>query len=439
MTVLIQIAQFVFIISVLVILHELGHFIPAKLFKTKVEKFYLFFDYKFSLFKKKIGNTEYGIGWIPFGGYVKIAGMIDESMDKEQMKLPPKSWEFRSKKTWQRFIIMIGGVTVNFFLAWFIYSAMLMYYGDTYVDNSKLKMGVYVDEIGEKLGIRKGDKIISIDGKRLKDFKNAPINILLGNEMTVNRNGKDITFNLSDDIKKLVLESQGKRFISEALPAKIGRVAKGYAAEQAGLKMGDEITMVNDRSITYWQDLVEIIRFSKDKDLALVAKRDGELININVHVPDSVVVGISPDLTFAKKAIVTKEYGFIESIPKGFDQTIDVLVQQVRQFKLVFNKKAQGYKHMKGPIGIVTIMPSAWDWYFVWQFMAMFSVWLAFLNLLPIPALDGGHIVFLLYEMISGRAPSEKVMEYAQIIGFVIVMSLMALVFGSDIYHVIFD
>ncbi len=438
MTLLIQIAQFVFIISVLVILHELGHFLPAKYFKTKVEKFYLFFDYKFSLFKKKIGGTEYGIGWIPFGGYVKIAGMIDESMDKEQMKLPPQPWEFRSKPAWQRLIIMIGGVTVNFFLAWFIYSAMLMYYGENYIDNSKLPYGVYVDEVGEQLGIQKGDKIVSVDGKPIKKFKNTPIAILLGEKMTVNRKGQKVSFPLKDEIKKLVLENQGKSFISEAIPAKIGRVGAGYTAQKAGLEVGDEIVKINDKSIAYWQDLVNEIHNNKNKDLQVVAKRSNALVNLNIHVPDSAKIGVSPNIDLFKDANITKKYGFIESIPQGFKETINVLVMQVRQFKLVFNKKVQGYKHMKGPIGIVGVMSPTWDWHFVWKFMAMFSVWLAFLNLLPIPALDGGHIVFLLYEMITGKPASEKVLEYAQIVGFIIVMSLMVLVFGSDIYHAIF-
>ena len=438
MTVLIQIAQFVFIISVLVILHELGHFLPAKYFKTKVEKFYLFFDYKFSLFKKKIGETEYGIGWIPFGGYVKIAGMIDESMDKEQMKLPPQPWEFRSKPAWQRLIIMIGGVTVNFFLAWFIYSAMLMYYGEEYTDNSKLEHGVYVDEVGEQLGIKKGDKIVSIDGKPLLKFKDAPINILLGDKMTVNRNGKNVTFPLKDEVKKLVLEQQGKQFISEAIPAKIGEVRENYTAKKAGLLVGDKVVNVNDKSIKYWREFVEEIKNNKNNDLKVVVNRNGSLVDLAIHVPDSVIIGVNPNFDYLKNTVVDKKYGFVESIPKGFEQTINVLVMQVRQFKLVFNKKVQGYKHMKGPIGIVGVMSPSWDWQFVWRFMAMFSVWLAFLNLLPIPALDGGHIVFLLYEIITGKPASEKVLEYAQIAGFIIVMTLMALVFGSDIYHAIF-
>jgi len=442
MTLLIQIAQFVFIISVLVILHELGHFLPAKYFKTKVEKFYLFFDYKFSLFKKKIGDTEYGIGWIPFGGYVKIAGMIDESMDREQLKKPAQPWEFRSKPAWQRLIIMMGGVLVNFFLAWFIYSAMLLYYGDNYIDNSKLKNGVYVGEIGEKLGIKTGDKIISIDGKVVKVFDKVPISILLGDEMTVNRNGENITFPLKDEIKKLVLDLEGKNFIIPAFPPIIGDVVDGSPAQKATIQKGDEIIRINDKPTFSWSDLVKGIKESRKDTMRVLVNRKDKLINLNVFMSDSIMgVKGSEDLTkkyFKENFENHDKYSFVTSIPKGFEKTISSVTDQVRSFKLVFNKKTKGYTKVKGPIGIVTVMAPTWNWHFVWRFMAMFSVWLAFLNLLPIPALDGGHIVFLLYEMISGRAPSQKVMEYAQIAGFIIVMTLMFLVIGNDIYRAIF-
>lgn len=437
MAIAIQILQFIFIISILVILHELGHFIPAKLFKTKVEKFYLFFDYKFSLFKKKIKDTVYGVGWIPFGGYVKIAGMIDESMDREQMKQPPQPWEFRSKPTWQRFIIMIGGVTVNFFLAWFIYSMMLLYYGDTYIDNSKLTYGIYVDEVGEKLGLKKGDKVISVDGEDIQKFDELPFDILLGDKMTVNRNGKNISFELKDEVKKLVLERQGKGFIAPAFPPLIDSILPKSQASLVNLKKGDLITIVNNKPVKYWSDLVKSIQNIKNDSIRLTVKRNNQLINLSVFVPETSIIGISPK-SFQNNFLTTDNYTFTKAIPKGLSQTIDILVKQVRQFKLIFNKKTKGYKHVKGPIGIVSMMPPTWNWMFIWEFTAMFSVWLAFLNLLPIPALDGGHIVFLLYEMISGRKPTEKVMETAQIIGFVIVMGLMLLVFGSDIYHLIF-
>ncbi len=432
----IQISQFILIISILVILHELGHFIPAKLFKTKVEKFYLFFDYKFSLFKKKIGDTVYGIGWIPFGGYVKIAGMIDESMDKEQMKKPPQPWEFRSKPAWQRLIIMIGGVTVNFFLAWFIYTSLLIYQGETFLDNSKLKYGMYVSKTGEKLGLKTGDKVLSIDNKKVEKFGDVVMGILLGDQITVLRDGKEIKINLSDEDKKIILENKGS-FISPAFPAKIDSVLANSTAEKSKIKKGDVIVKVNNQPIKYWDELVENIQIKKTDSLDIVVKRNQDLIQLKVFVPEEGRIGIAPDLSDYKSFATTKKYSFLEAIPKGFSQTIDVLVKQVRQFKL-FNSKTQGYKHVKGPIGIVNMMPTSWDWTFIWKFTAMFSVWLAFLNLLPIPALDGGHIVFLLYEMITGRKPTERVMEIAQIIGFVIVMSIMLLVFGSDIYHMIF-
>lgn len=432
----IQILQFIFIISILVILHELGHFIPAKLFKTKVEKFYLFFDYKFSLFKKKIGDTVYGIGWIPFGGYVKIAGMIDESMDKEQMKKPAQPWEFRSKPTWQRLIIMIGGVTVNFLLAWLIYTSLLVYKGESYIDNSKLKYGVYVNQVGQKLGLKTGDKILTIDTKKIEKFQDAVMGILLGDQITVLRDGKKIKIPLSDEDKKIILENQGN-FISPAFPAKIDSILPKTEAAKSPLKKGDAIVKANGKPIKYWDELVENIQTKKADTLDLVVNRNNALVDLKIYVPKEGKIGIAPNVNELKSFATTKKYGFFEAIPKGFHQTIDVLVKQVRQFKL-FNRKTEGYKHVKGPIGIVNMMPTSWNWLFIWKFTAMFSVWLAFLNLLPIPALDGGHIVFLLYEMISGRKPTEKVLEIAQIIGFVIVMGIMLLVFGSDIYHLIF-
>ena len=436
MDTVIQIFQFIFIISILVILHELGHFIPAKLFKTKVEKFYLFFDYKFSLFKKKIGDTVYGIGWIPFGGYVKIAGMIDESMDKEQMKKPPQPWEFRSKPTWQRLIIMIGGVTVNFLLAWLIYTSLLVYKGESYIDNSKLKYGVYVNKVGKELGLKTGDKIVSIDNKKTPKFEDVVMGVLLGDQITVLRNGQEVKIPLSDEDKKIILENQGA-FISPAFPAKIDSILPKSSASKSNLHKGDAVVKVAGKPIKYWDELVEGIQTHKADTLELVVNRNNTLVDVKLFVPKEGKIGIAPDVSEMKTFVTTKKYGFFEAIPKGLHQTVDVLVKQVRQFKL-FNRKTQGYKHVKGPIGIVNMMPKTWDWLFIWKFTAMFSVWLAFLNLLPIPALDGGHIVFLLYEMITGRKPTEKVLEIAQIIGFVIVMGIMLLVFGSDIYHLIF-
>ncbi len=434
MTLLIQIAQFVFIISILVILHELGHFIPAKIFKTKVEKFYLFFDYKFSLFKKKVGDTVYGIGWIPFGGYVKIAGMIDESMDLEQMKLPPKPWEFRSKPAWQRLIIMIGGVLVNFFLAWFIFSGMLMYYGEKYIDNTKLTHGVVVNEVGASFGIQNGDKIISIDDEKIVKFRDVLINSLLGDKMIVERNGELLTLNLSDASKKKALDEESQ-FIQPIIPVIIDKVLDNSAAKNAGILHGDEIISINNKKIKAWGEFVQAIRTHKEENLQVVVKRNEILHDLNVFVPDSLIIGVRPDVSY----ISINKYSLVASIPKGFHKTIESVTKQVRSLKLVFNKKIKGYTKIKGPIGIVSIMSPTWHWEFIWGFMAMFSVWLAFLNLLPIPALDGGHIVFLLYEMISGRKPNDKVIEFAQIFGFIFIVGLMLLVFGQDIYNAIFN
>ncbi|WP_339711482.1 RIP metalloprotease RseP [uncultured Kriegella sp.] len=434
MTLAIQIIQFILIISILVILHELGHFIPAKYFKTKVEKFYLFFDVKFSLFKKKIGETEYGIGWLPLGGYVKIAGMIDESMDTEQMKEEPKPWEFRSKPAWQRLIIMLGGVTVNFFLAWIIYTMLLFNNGDTYIPADSLKYGIQVDSVGQQLGLRTGDKILAVDGKKTKKFSNAVLQIILGDEITVNRDGKEITVPLSDEGKASVFEAQGRNFITYRKKAVIDSVIPQSVAKNAGIKANDQIVGVNGKQVDYWDEFTEVITSSSDVDLTLEIVRNGKKENIQITVPEEGKIGVYPSVEDLR---VTDNYTFSEAIPAGFTRTIQVLTDQIRQFKVIFNTKTGAYKQVKGPIGIVEMMSPTWDWTFFWSFMAMFSVWLAFLNILPIPALDGGHVMFLLYEMISGRKPSEKVLETGQIIGFVILMGLMVVIFGNDIWNII--
>jgi regulator of sigma E protease len=436
----IQITSFILIISILVILHELGHFIPAKLFKTKVEKFYLFFDPWFSVVKKKVGDTVYGIGWLPLGGYVKIAGMIDESMDKEQMEQPPQPWEFRSKPAWQRLIIMLGGVIVNFLLAWFIYIALFMYYGESYVPVNKIEHGLYFDSVSEKIGLKTGDNILAIDGKTVEKLdKYLNIDLLLGDEVTVVREGKEVTVALSDEGKKAALERRGRQIIIPRYNSLvIGTVKDSSNAKIAGLLAGDEIVTANNNSFEFWDEFSEEVEKSKGNSIDLKIKREGQIIDIYAKVSDSLGLGVYPNVTLAQQKLsITKEYGFVEAVPRGFKETIDVLVRQVKQFKLIFNPVIQGYKKVKGPIGIVDMMPTSWNWQFFWSFMAMFSVWLAFLNILPIPALDGGHVMFLLYEIIVGKAPSQKVMEIGQVVGFVIIMSLMIVIFGNDIWNLI--
>ncbi|WP_158975280.1 RIP metalloprotease RseP [Cellulophaga sp. L1A9] len=434
MGVVTQILTFILIISILVILHELGHFLTAKYFKVKVEKFYLFFDVKFSLFKKKIGDTEYGIGWLPLGGYVKMAGMIDESMDIEQMEKEPQPWEFRSKPAWQRLIIMLGGVTVNFFLAWIIYTMLLVTYGDSYIPADNLKYGILVDSIGEGIGLKTGDKILSIDGVKSKKFTDATLDILLGDEITVEREGQKVTFPVPDEGIKQVISTQGKNFLRYRQKSLIDSVVPNSIAAKAGIVSGDQIISINNTPSEYWNDFTTAIRSSKGKSIALAVSRADRVENLNLIVPEEGIIGVYLN---ADDLIVTDEYGFFAAIPAGFNETINVLTKQIKQFKILFKPKTEAYKSLKGPIGIVEMMPPQWNWMFFWSFTAMFSVWLAFVNLIPIPALDGGHVMFLLYEMISGRAPSEKTLERGQIIGFVIIMGLMAVVFGNDIWNII--
>lgn len=432
MDLLFQIGQFVLMISILVVLHEFGHYIPAKLFKVKVEKFFLFFDVKFALFKKKIGETTWGIGWLPLGGYVKIAGMIDESMDRDQMKLPAQPWEFRSKPAWQRLIIMCGGVIVNFLLAWIVYAALLVNNGDTYIPSENLKYGIEVDSIGSALGFKTGDKILAVDDKPVKKISQAVLEVLLGDKVTVDRSGKIIDLPLTDAHKKLLFSNTQRPFIGPRLSSKIGYIQEGSLADESGLKINDEVLKSNGKPTFFWNDWRNEIIASKGDTLKLEIKRGNEVLIKSIYLSGEGFLGVAPS---RDDLLVTDNYNIVQAIPAGFDKTIEALSGQVRQFKVIFNTKTEAYKKVSGPVGIVQMMPQRWDSTFFWSFLAMFSVWLAFVNILPIPALDGGHVMFLLYEMITGRKPSQRVLEIGQIIGFVIVMGLMALVFGNDLFN----
>ena len=419
---LIQLFQFILSISILVILHELGHFIPAKLFKTKVEKFYLFFDPWFSLVKKKIGDTEYGIGWLPFGGYVKIAGMVDESMDTEQLKKPAEPWEFRSKPAWQRLIIMLGGVTVNFFLAWLIYS------------NAKFENGIAVSDAGKKMGLETGDKILKIDGKHAERMETSTVNMLFADEVTVERNGKEVTFPVNEQgVADVLKQNEAKAYFSPRFPVVIDSLLPNRAAKASGLLKGDKIVAVNGKPVKYFDELgTELAKF-KNTNVKLDVERNSAVQQIDIKVDPQGKLGFSTDINVAQaeleKAKITKKYSFLEAIPRGFTRTIDVLTMQIKQFKIVFNTTTEGYKKVSGPIGIIKQMPETINWEFFWSFTAMFSVWLAFLNLIPIPGLDGGHVVFTLWEMITGKPVPQKVLENAQMIGVIFLLGLMVLIF----------
>lgn len=435
---LIQLFQFILSISILVVLHELGHFIPAKLFKTKVEKFYLFFDPGFSIVKKKIGDTEYGIGWLPFGGYVKIAGMVDESMDKEQLSKPPQPWEFRSKPAWQRLIIMLGGVTVNFFLAWFIYSALSYSKGESYHDLTKFEGGISVTDAGQKMGLQNGDTILKVDGKPAERLETSTINMLFADEVTVLRDNKEVTFPVDENGVAAVLNQDGpKGYFATRAPAVVDSFTVNSNAKAAGILIGDKIIGINGNKTTYFDQLTAELAKNKNKIVSVEVLRNNAPQVVDVKVANDGKIGFALNREIAseifEKSAVTQNYSFAESVPRGLRRTIDVLTMQIKQFKIVFNTTTQGYKKVSGPIGIIKMMPEKVDWGFFWSFTAMFSVWLAFLNLIPIPGLDGGHVVFTLWEMITGKPVPQKILENAQMVGVIFLIGLMVLIFGSDI------
>ncbi|AWK03788.1 RIP metalloprotease RseP [Flavobacterium crocinum] len=444
MDIVIKLSQFLLSLSLLIILHELGHFIPAKLFKTRVEKFYLFFDVKYSLFKKKIGETEYGIGWLPLGGYVKISGMIDESMDKEQMAQEPQPWEFRTKPAWQRLIIMLGGVTVNFILAFIIYIGMAFAYGDTYIANADLKDGVAIDNPAMiKAGFRTGDKIISIDGKTVENFdSDMNMNVIMAKHVLIERDGKQQTITMPTDFVDQLSKTEKGLLIGIRKPYAIGKVAED--SPNQNLKPKDLILSLNGQKIKYFDEAKAILDSNKGKAISAVVLRDLKETPINLKVTKEgklgVVVG-GLDLKSLEKLgyykISTKEYGFFESIPVGLEKGKDQLVGYGKQLKMIFNPETKAYKQVGGFAAIFNIFPTSWSWEVFWSITALLSIMLGVMNLLPIPALDGGHVMFLLYEIVSGKKPSDKFLENAQMVGFVLLISLLLFANGNDIYKAI--
>ena len=435
MEIFIKITQFLLSLSLLIVLHELGHFIPAKLFKTRVEKFYLFFDYKFSLFKKKIGDTVYGIGWIPLGGYVKISGMIDESMDKEQMAQPPQPWEFRSKPAWQRLIIMLGGVTVNFLLGILIYVLMFNVWGENYVSVDDVKEGFYVDEVFEELGFKDGDKILKINGEIPFNVLDVNRHLFLREVNTIevqHPDGNTAIVDLPEDIGLQIWQSGNLEPFIPRYKAVLDSVIPETPAAIAGLIKGDIITEMNGKEILFWDEFVEmVIQNPKNTEIEVIVNRDGIAKTFMIMPGEDQKLGVYPSakdfITFSHK-----DYSFSESIAPGFSKAYWTLKDYMGQFKYVFTKK--GATSLGGFITIGNIFPPSWDWQAFWSITALLSIMLGFMNLLPIPALDGGHVVFTLFEIISGRKPSDKFLEYAQIAGFIILISLLLFANGNDIY-----
>lgn len=443
---LIKAAQLILSLSILVVLHEFGHFIPARLFKTRVEKFYLFFNPWFSLFKKKVGETEWGIGWLPLGGYVKIAGMVDESMDKEQLALPPQPWEFRAKPAWQRLIIMLGGVTVNLILGFFIYIMVVFAYGEEKLNPNDVTSGISVHPYLAQFGVESGDNILKINDIQLDNVleSNAIIMLRDGRKLEVKKaDGSVKTIQLPEDIDQQLFQNGAMTIFSpRAIGVKINVVEKNSPASKAKLLQNDLVIAVNDSLIHFSDEFQKAVFNNKGKEINLKIKRGKEYITTKLTIPNSGEfegrVGIQHGAfkVVDKKNLKHVNYSFGESIGRGFVLGKNTLSDYVSQFKFVFTKKGASSVGGFGAIG--SMFPSQWDWHKFWLNTALISIILAFMNILPIPALDGGHVVFLLYEIVTGREAPQKVLEYAQYVGFFLLMGLLLYANGNDLYKAIF-
>lgn len=517
---MIQLAQILFILSVLVILHEFGHYITAKMFKVRVEKFYLFMDAGFSLVKKKIGETEWGIGWLPLGGYVKLAGMIDESMDTEQMKQEAQPWEFRSKPAWQRLIIMLGGIIVNILLAWFIFTIMYTTVGKKVISTEELqKNGLSFGEVGQNVGFKNGDKIIGIDGKFHDDFKFMTMGVLFGDKVEIDRQGEKIELLLTDEQKGEIIKKEGRGFVharsninryfinsytgqnevfekydeiigvnnkrftyvdefvdtmknlkNDSITFIINRnnteinvktavdtsltnlknyglaynynlknsfisgLAENSVGEKQGLQFNDRIVSINNTKIETNKELNKVLSENKEKEITLTVLRKNKEKSIKIKLDKTGKLGIGLDDKEEEKFTVVEKLGFTEAFPEAVKQSWSLFKYNVQSLKLIARPKTGAYTQVQSPIGIARRLPDTWNWEFIWNFTALFSIGLAFMNLLPIPGLDGGHALFTIAEMITGKTLSDKAMGYVQTAGMIILLTLMALTFGKDIY-----
>ncbi|MCG9910980.1 MAG: RIP metalloprotease RseP [Flavobacteriales bacterium] len=443
----IRIGQFILSLSILVVLHEFGHYLPAKLFGTRVEKFFLFFDYKFALVKKKIGETVWGIGWIPFGGYVKIAGMVDESMDKDQMAQEPQPWEYRSKPAWQRLIIILGGVTVNIILAFVIYWMMMFVYGEKFLPVANMKDGIWVQNelVANRIGIQTGDHIIRIGNQDMVNFSDLNEALLYsgGKSVVVERNGEQITLNSPAGIDQDILASGTPLVVSIRMPFYVGGFSDEITnGKDCGLQVKDKIIGVDGTPIRYFDEFKTYVANKKGETIALNVLRNEQQQTLNCTVNDSGLVGLAPvnmsmaDLEKDGAYEFGKiEYSFFAALPAGLNKTFSTLSGYIKQFKVIFTK--QGAKQI-GSLGtIMSMFPPEWNWQAFWQLTAFLSIILAFINVLPIPALDGGHAVFIIYELITGRKPSEKFLEKAQTVGMILLIGLMVYALGNDIWKFI--
>jgi len=433
MDVLVKIAQLLVSLSILIVLHELGHYTLARLFKVRVEKFYLFFDAGFSLFRKKIGDTEYGIGWLPLGGYVKISGMIDESMDREQMKQPPQPWEFRSKKAWQRLLIMLGGVIVNFLLALFIYIIVFFKWGEEYVPVDRLIYGYSFEQEFQELGLKNGDKILALDGEVVDRWRSIHHDIVVNDPRVIQVERDEVIMDIQvpEGMTSTLLKLE---YVMEPrVPCEVDGMAKDGGMALAGVELNDRIIGVNGTPIQFYDEFKDMTRKEINTSFDLSILRGSDTIQVQASTDENGMFGISRKIYYDFYETVVVKYSFIQSIPAGINRGFEITGSYLKQLKMLFKPETKAYEELGGFIKIGSIFPSTWNWERFWNMTAFLSIILAIMNVLPIPALDGGHVMFLMFEIITGRKPGDKFMEYAQIVGMVLLLSLLLYANLNDI------
>lgn len=438
MDILIKVFQLILSLSILILVHEFGHFIAARIFKVRVEKFYLFFNPWFSIFKFKKGHTTYGLGWLPFGGYVKISGMIDESLDKNQMASDPQPWEFRSRPAWQRLVIILAGISMNFLLAFIIYIFVLYIYGYQYLPTKNVTTGIACDSLALQLGLRDGDHILQIDDKKVQNFLTLPVDILLNNPktITVQRNGEEYVINVNSNLITELIRQRNFSFISAQIPTIIERFDTFSVAQKAGLARGDQIIGIDTIPTPYFHIFRKTLQLYKDKEVMVKFLRGKDTLSLPVHVPNTGRIGIFVAADYSKFfKFDTLRYSFFEAIPAGISFTIQRSLDYLKQLKIIFTPKTRAYESLGGFITIGSLFPAEWDWFAFWNMTSFLSIILAIMNFLPIPALDGGHVLFILFEMISGRKPSQKFLEYAQIAGMIFLLFLVLYANVSDVFR----
>tara|TARA_A100001011_G_scaffold249967_1_gene258283 strand:- start:1050 stop:2378 length:1329 start_codon:yes stop_codon:yes gene_type:complete len=437
---MIQALQLLLSLSILVVLHEFGHYITARMFGCRVEKFYLFMDWKFALWKKKIGETEFGLGWLPLGGYVKISGFIDESMDSDGLESDPEPWELRAKPAWQRLIVMLGGIIVNILLAWLIYSMVLFSWGEEYIPVEKLTHGLSFNEGGKKLGFQDGDLLVSIDGVRLVEFDNMMLmsSILFegAKSVLVNRGGEDVLISIDNLLINDIISNLGPSsgpLLSPNFEWIIGEFVKGSVAERAGLKRGDQILAINDLETPFFNSVArDYLRSQAGQTITVVVQRGfgGRVENVPVELGEDGFLGLSP---LMDKYFDSREYSFLSSFSGGLNKTINMVNMYWGQMKTIFNPKTGGYKHVGGVISIGKMFPGEWNWLVFWSMTALLSIILAIMNLLPIPALDGGHALIAITEILTGKKLPLRVLMPLQVAGMIVLFALLIYANGMDI------